>query len=248
MLASRGDRRSCLWIALLLAATSACRTSGRGARRFPSKVDPAALHARYGDALYSQDDEETLIRAFFEDRRDGVFLDVGAGDPVKNSTTYYLEKHLGWRGIAVDALAEYAADYARLRPATRFFSYFVSGKTGGQSDFFASLEKDFSSGTGDDPRGGTYQKRQVATISLDDLLAREGVAHVDFLSLDIEGAEPAALAGFSIGRYQPGLACVEIHSAEHGRAINESFTLHGYREITAYRSMDPINRYFAPGP
>jgi FkbM family methyltransferase len=238
----------CLWMVGVLIAGGACRARDAHAHRFPSKVDPAALHARYGDALYSQDDEETLIRAFFDDRHNGVFLDVGAGDPVKNSTTYYLEKHLGWRGIAVDALAEYAADYARLRPATRFFSYFVGETSGLLRDFFASPERDFSSGTGDDPRGGSYQKRQVPSITLDDLLAREGVAHVDFLSLDIEGAEPAALAGFSIGRYQPGLACVEIHSAEHGRAISEYFTLHGYREIAAYRSMDPINRYFAPAP
>jgi FkbM family methyltransferase len=233
---------------MVLAAVSACHPSGRAAHRFPSKVDPAALRARYGDALYSQDAEETLIRAFFEDRRNGVFLDVGAGDPVKNSTTYYLEKHLGWHGIAVDALAEYAVDYARLRPSTRFFSYFVGDKSGIRRDFYASPERDFSSGSGDDPRGGTYQRRQVSTITLDDLLGREGVAHVDLLSLDIEGAEPAALAGFSIGRFQPALACVEIHSAEFGRAIGEYFTLHGYREITAYRSMDPINRYFAPAP
>ena len=238
----------CLWMAGVVVASSACSAKDAKVHRLPSKVDPAALHARFGDALYSQDDEETLIRAFFDDRRDGVFFDVGAGDPVKNSTTYYLEKHLGWRGIAVDALAEYAADYARLRPATRFLSYFVGDKSGGARDFYVSQEKDFSSGTGDDLRGGNYQKRQVSTITLDDLLAREGVAHVDFLSLDIEGAEPAALAGFSIGRYQPALACVEIHSAEHGRAISEYFTLHGYREITAYRSMDPINRYFAPAP
>ena len=237
-----------LYVAVVLAAGSACRPKDLRAHRFPSKVDSAALHARYGDALYSQDDEETLIRAFFDDRRNGVFLDVGAGDPVKNSTTYYLEKHLGWHGIAVDALAEYAADYARMRPATRFFSYFVGDKSGGKRDFFASPERDFSSGTGDDPRGGIYQRRPVSTITLDDLLARAAVAQVDFLSLDIEGAEPAALAGFSIGRFQPGLACVEIHSAEHGRAINEYFTLRGYREIAAYRSMDPINRYFAPGP
>ncbi len=237
-----------LWMAAVLIAGGACRPKDTRAHRFPSRVDPAALHARYGDALYSQDDEETLIRAFFEDRRDGVFLDVGAGDPVKNSTTYYLEKHLGWRGIAVDALAEYGADYARLRPATRFFSHFVGDKSGLLRDFYASPERDFSSGTGDDPRGGTYQRRQVSTITLDDLLAREGLSHVDFLSLDIEGGEPAALAGFSIGRYQPGLACVEIHSAEHGRAVSEYFTLHGYREIMAYRLMDPINRYFAPAP
>ena len=88
----------------------------------------------------------------------------------------------------------------------------------------------------------------MPSITLDDLLGREGVSHVDFLSLDIEGAEPAALAGFTIGRYRPDLACVEIHSAEHGHAIGEYFTLHGYREIVAYRSMDPINRYFAPAP
>ena len=211
-------------------------------------MDPAVLHARYGDALYSQDAEETLIRALFEDRRNGVFLDVGAGDPVKNSTTYYLEKHLDWRGVAVDALAEYADDYARERPATRFFSYFVGDKSGLERDFYASPDSDFSSGTGEDPRGGSYQKRQVSTITLDDLLDHERVAHVDFLSLDIEGAEPAALAGFSIGRFQPSLACVEIHSAEHGRAISEYFTLHGYREVVAYRAMDGINRYFAPTP
>jgi FkbM family methyltransferase len=235
-------------VVIVLMAVSACRPSGRDAHRFPGKVDPAALHARYGDALYSQDAEETLIRAFFEDRHNGVFLDVGAGGSVRNSTTYYLEKHLGWRGIAVDALAEYAADYARVRPATRFFSYFVGDKSGEKRDFYASPDRDFSSGSGDDPRGGAYQRRQVSTITLDDLLAREGVAHVDFLSLDIEGAEPAALAGFSIGRFRPGLACVEIHSAEHGRAISEYFTLHGYREITAYREMDGINRYFAPAP
>lgn len=229
-------------------AASGCRPEARDAHRFPSKIDPAVLHARYGEPLYSQDAEETLIRAFFDDRHNGVFLDVGAGDPVKNSTTYYLEKHLGWRGIAVDALAEYAVDYIRERPATRFFSYFVGDKSGLERDFYASPERDFSSGSGEDPRGGSYQRRQVSTITLDDLLGREGVAHVDFLSLDIEGAESAALAGFSIGRFRPGLACVEIHSAEHGRAVSEYFTLHGYREITAYRAMDGINRYFAPAP
>ena len=232
---------------MILALAWGCRSPAQP-RPWPSKVDRAALQARYGAPLYSQDDEETLIRAFFQDRRDGVFLDVGAGDPVRNSTTYYLERHLGWRGIAVDAQAEYAAEYQRQRPATRFSSYFVGSRSGPSREFFVSTEKDFSSGSGEDPRGGVYEKRQVATIALDDLLRREGLTHVDFLSMDIEGAEPEALAGFSLGRFSPALACIEIHSAEHGRAINEYFTLRSYREITAYRSIDPSNRYFAPAP
>jgi FkbM family methyltransferase len=231
-------------LALLLVL--ACQA--KGPQRFPERIDPVALRARYGEPVYSQDDEETLIRAFFKDRRGGMFLDVGASDPVKDSTTCYLEKRLGWHGIAVDALSEYAAAYARERPATHFFSYFVGESSGQVRDFFVSPKREFSSGTGEDPRGGPYEKRQVSTIRLDDLLERERVGHIDFLSLDIEGAELQALAGFNIARYRPELVCVEIHSPEHARALTEYFTVHGYREIVAYRAMDPVNRYFAPAP
>ena len=47
--------------------------------------------------LYSQFDEELIIRDFFQDRRGGFFLDVGAAWPLRNNNTYYLEKHLAVR-------------------------------------------------------------------------------------------------------------------------------------------------------
>lgn len=213
-------------------------------RALPDKVDLDVLHAAYGEALYSQDDEETLIRAFFRDRPGGFFLDVGAGDPVRHSTTFYLEKHLGWSGIAIDALAEYAPAYAHQRPRTRFFNYFVGRRGAGEHDFFVGEDRNFSSGFGSDPRGGSYSQRKVATIALDDLLARAQVGHIDFLSMDIEGAEPAALAGLDLRRYPPELVCIEVASPESAHAITEAFALHGCREVTAYRAVDPINRYF----
>jgi FkbM family methyltransferase len=202
------------------------------------------LRAIYGEPLYSQDDEETLIRAFFQDRNGGIFLDVGAGDPVRNSTTYYLEKHLGWSGIAVDAVAEYAPAYAKARPRTRFAGFFVSDTSNVARDFFVSALRDFSSATGADPRGGTYQKRTVATITLDDLLAFEHASRIDFLSMDIEGAEPRALSGFDIARFPPELACIEIASPEIGRMVAEYFVVRGCREVSAYRAIDTINRYY----
>lgn len=229
---------------LFLLLSAGCRRNPEPARLLPSKVDLPALQRIYGEPLYSQDDEETLIRAFFRDRHAGFFVDVGAGDPVRHSTTYYLEKHLGWAGIAVDAVAEYAEAYGRERPATRFFNYFAADKSDQAHDFFVSEDRNFSSGSGTDPRGGSYEKRKVATIVLNDLLARERVNRVDFLSMDIEGAEPAALAGINLNRYRPELACIEISSPQSGRAIAESFTLAGCREITAYRAVDAINRYY----
>ena len=230
-------------VVLLASAIASCRRT-IPARALPVSVDLAALERVQGKPLYSQDDEETLIRAFFADRRGGFFLDIGAGDPIRHSTTYYLEHHLGWSGIAVDAIAEYAAAYALRRPRTRFASYFAGEKSQATHDFFVSEERDFSSETGRDPRGGTYQRRSVPTIALDDLLRREGVGRIDFLSMDIEGAEPAALAGLDLVRYPPELACIEIASPESGRAVAERFALAGCREVTAYRAADAINRYY----
>jgi len=238
-------RRAAALPALALAFLAmTCRRNANQPRVLPDKADLAALQAIYGEALYSQDDEETLIRAFFQDRRSGFFLDVGAGDPVRHSTTYYLERHLGWTGIAVDAIAEYAETYAKERPGTRFFNYFVGDKSDTAHDFYVSEERNFSSATGADPRGGVYQKRTVATIKLDDLLAHEKVGRIDFLSMDIEGSEALALAGLDVARWRPELVCVEISSPDLGRTIAEYFALRGCREVSAYRAVDSINRYY----
>ena len=232
-------------LGLVLAAIApSCRRSHAPQRRLPSRVDLQSLRQVYGEARYSQDDEETLIRAFFHDRRGGFFLDVGAGDPVEHSTTYYLEKHLGWSGIAVDALAEYAKAYAYKRPATRFANYFVGDTSDTTRDFFVSEDRDFSSATGSDPRGGTYRKRRVPTLTLGDLLAREKATRIDFLSMDIEGAEPLALTGLDLRRYPPELTCIEVSSPENARFIAEYFALRGCREVSAYRAVDGINRYY----
>ena len=233
-----------LLVLTLAMSASACRRSASHQRALPDNVDLAALRAAYGEARYSQDDEETLIRAFFQDRRGGLFLDVGAGDPIRHSTTYYLEKHLGWTGIAVDAIAEYADAYARERPGTHFYTYFASDKSDTARAFFVSEDRNFSSATGADPRGGVYHKRKVATIALDDLLGRERVNRIDFLSMDIEGAEPLALAGLDVARYRPELVCIEISSPEIGRTVTEYFALRGCREVNAYRAIDGINRYY----
>jgi FkbM family methyltransferase len=231
-------------VLLVSISSLACKQKRGPPHALPSKVDLRAMQAHYGEALYSQDDEETLIRAFFADRRDGFFLDVGAGDPIRDSTTYYLERHLDWHGIAVDAIADYAPAYAQQRPATRFFSYFAGRKSKLTHPFFISDNKNLSSGSGDDPRAGDYRRTTVPTLALRDLLEREKVETIDLLSMDIEGAEPDALAGLDLSRFAPELACVEVGSPAVGLAVAEQFAVAGCAEIAAYRAIDAINRYY----
>lgn len=205
-----------------------------------------------GEKRYSQFDEELIIRHFFQDRRSGFFLDVGSGPPERNSTTYYLEKHLGWAGIGVDALPEYAAEYRRLRPATRFFNYIVTDHSGGAEFFYRVPD---TPGLSSVIQNRVFHGRvlegteiEIPTITLNDLLAQSQVAAVDFLSMDIEGSAPAALAGFDLERFHPELVCIEARRAsrEYRGALKHYFNEHGYGLIERYLAYDTVNWYFRP--
>jgi len=205
-----------------------------------------ALVDRLGPPLYSKRGEELIIRDWFDDRRGGFFLDVGASHHRINSNTYYLEQKLGWRGIAVDALAEYAAGYRKHRPATRYFAFFVSDRSDEVAPFYVSKSnKRTSSGNAALAKRWEHEQIEVPTITLDDLLDHAGVAHIDLLSMDIEMWEPRALAGFDVERFSPELVCIEAHP-EVREAIAAYFADHGYERIEKYLAFDPGNWYFTP--
>ena len=205
------------------------------------------LIEKYGPKLYSQHFEELLIREFFNDQRSGFFVDVGAGHYKINSTTYYLEKHLGWRGIAIDAIARYEKGYLLSRKNTQFYSFYVADKSDEEIDFYI-IERNKRLSTGNVEaarRQGKFEKVRVPTITLDDLLEREVVSHFDFLSMDIELAEPAALAGFDIDRYKPSLVCIEAHEPVLDKIL-DYFSKNNYEVIEKYKGLDPLNLYFTP--
>jgi hypothetical protein len=197
--------------------------------------------------LYSQSNEELIIRDFFEDRTGGIFLDVGSSTPIENSTTYYLEKHLDWSGIAIDALRHHAPAYRKERPRTKFFSYFVTDHSRTRQEFYLVLGSDaLSSGDKDAPMIKDKKKVKliVPTITLNDLLKQIGVTSIDFMSMDIEGGAPKALAGFDIEKYRPQLVCIEKGGQEE--FIQSYFTDHHYERIEKYRRYDYVNWYYAP--
>jgi FkbM family methyltransferase len=210
-------------------------------------VESNWLTAKYGPKIYSQNDEELIIRDFFNDRKGGFFVDVGAGHYRINSTSFYLEKHLGWHGIAVDAIPNYEMQYLKKRKNTHFFSFYVSDKSDEEIDFYM-IQKNRSLSTGDEEaakKEGEYKAIKVPTITLNDLLAREGVTEFDLLSMDIERSEPAALAGFDIKKFKPSLVCIKAHK-EVLDQIMDYFDKNEYKVIDKYKGLDPLNLYFTP--
>jgi FkbM family methyltransferase len=206
------------------------------------------LAERFGRDKNSRYGEEWIIRDYFNDQRDGVFVDVGANHHQRESNSYYLETKLGWRGIAVEPQTKFAADYARHRPKTIFVPLFVSDKSDHVvtmyvpgNDLIASTDKSFVEHEG----GKDAKEVRVKTATLDDILTRHGIDQIDFLSVDVELHEPEVLRGFSIDRFRPRLACVESHAPVR-QQILDHFAAHDYAVLGKYLRADPENLWFAP--
>lgn len=197
---------------------------------------------------FSGNNEEIIIRHFFNDRRDGFFLDVGSYHYKIGSNTYYLEKYLGWRGIAIDANEKFARGYLENRPMTRFFSLFISDKSDESIDFYIVQDPRhpaMSTAVPSFVSGLKTKKIRMPTVSLNDLLSKLDVKRIDFVTIDIELWEPRALAGFEIEKYKPDLVCIEAHRAVRNEIL-AYFSKHGYKRLDQYFLFDQKNWYFVP--
>jgi FkbM family methyltransferase len=204
--------------------------------------------ATYGPDHYSEREEEWMIRDFFQGQRGGFFVDIGANHYKRFSKTYYLENALGWSGLAIDPLNEFAADYAEHRPNTRFFPLFVSDSSDELAKLYvisdntlvASGNREFTELFGEPDRVET-----IPTVALSDLLDKEGVETIDFLSMDIELNEPKALAGLDLDRHRPRFVCIEALLPVR-QVILDHFMRNGYVIAGKYLRADTENLYFVP--
>jgi FkbM family methyltransferase len=230
--------------ALMLVVASGCKTEE--ARKLPPDFLDKAVK------LYSQNDEEKLIRHFFDDMEDGFFLDVGCAEWQKDSTTLYLEEKLGWTGIAIDARAELAKEWAEHRPGAKFFNFIVTDHAGTKDKFYAAgrVSSTDPEHIHSFPKGKDVDvsklEREVPTVTLNQLLDEQGVKKVDFMLLDIELGEPPALRGFDIERFKPELICIEAGNQKVRDFIAPYFAEHHYERIEEYLQYDKVNWYYKP--
>src|SRR3546814_20777906 len=64
---------------------------------------------------FSQNFEDVILWRVFKSVGSGFYIDVGANDPVVDSVSYALYQ-LGWRGIHVEPVPEYASRLRASRP------------------------------------------------------------------------------------------------------------------------------------
>jgi FkbM family methyltransferase len=160
---------------------------------------------------YSQGGEDLILARLFNYKPTGLFIDVGANDPVLLNNTYLFYK-LGWSGINFEPLPELAEKFKRKRSRdtviTKAMSNFV-----GEANFTAGINKyDVNSSllNHDLPQKNTIR---VHVDRLENVLDDLKITEIDFISIDTEGTEVDVLEGLNLDKYKPRFILTEYNTA-----------------------------------
>jgi len=162
---------------------------------------------------YAQNLEDTHLEAIFADQPTGTYVDVGGGHPVADNVSFWFYLK-GWRGLIVEPQTALAGAYRHIRPRDLVFEG-LAGATDGATSFFevaglhglSSMDRDAAERARQ--YGAGFQTLEKPVRRLDALIAEAGLETIDFLKIDVEGAEDQVLAGLDLERVRPRLIVVE---------------------------------------
>lgn len=218
----------------------------------------AARRATGLDAAYhSHEGQDALVhRNFFPHLRGGVFVDVGAFDGTTWSNTLFFEREMGWNGVCVEASPARCADYLRAGRRAPCLNVAAGDRDGEAAFMEVSSGMTMMNGLVDtmDPdqralaeSGGAAVRTIVVPLRrLDGLLRERGLSRVHFLSVDVEGAERAVLAGLDPAACTVDVVCLESLRADPElRALMDA---RGYDFFCRFAGGDEIfvRRGFSP--
>lgn len=170
---------------------------------------------------FGQYAEDTLVRKHFKIRKEkGECLDIGAYHPFRfNNTAYFWIN--GWKCINVDANPNSIEKFNRHRPTdTNINAAVIPEKQiiKGVKEielFIDNQDKDGLSPTGTIINKNDSKKSiKVSTLSINEILSKHCSHNLQYVNIDIEGADKEVLYDFDFKNFKPRVFTIEEHSRE----------------------------------
>lgn len=196
---------------------------------------------------YSQNREDVLLARALPGRA-GYYIDVGAADPVEHSVTKYFYD-LGWSGLNVEPQDDFYRRLTLDRPRDQTLQAVLSDRPGTLVLHVAPTHPGFAT---TDPRVVAGMKAQgiavrpveVPAFTLADVCERYAPADIDFLKIDVEGAEPRVLAGADFRRWRPKVVLVEATEQGSSKTNHEGWEPIILEHDYLFATFDGLNRYY----
>ena len=151
-------------------------------------------------------EDRTIFQTFFQQRGDaspGVYVEMGAYNGKKESNTRFFDECLGWDGLLVEPNPIMTQQVIDNRPHAHRLFYAPScteeEENNGKTISFVAEDSTRSSIEGIDAKAKAKDRVEVPCGSLTNvLLDLFPNRHIDFYSLDVEGAEPLILRNLDL--------------------------------------------------
>jgi FkbM family methyltransferase len=197
---------------------------------------------------YAQNLEDYHLAQVFAGQPTGFYIDAGAGHPVADNVSFWFYQQ-GWRGIVVEPQRALADLYPSVRPRDAAVPALL-GRSSGEAEFhmverlhgFSTTIEAHARGAA--AFGADFTTLRLPVTTLVALCETHRPKSIDFLKVDVEGAEGDVLAGADWQRWRPRVVVVEAMTpgslAEGWRDWEPLLLRHSYR----FAFFDGLNRFY----
>lgn len=206
------------------------------AKLIPQKVRMLLKRFFYRNSVYvSQAGQDFWVYGeAFNEKKHGFFLDIGAHDGIQISNTFLLEHKYSWSGICIEANPHTFTLLKQNRSAKCLNICLDSAE--GEVDF--ALRDVMGGITGLDNKGSDINANNIVRLSTVPLIKvlsdNDAPSIIDYLSIDVEGAEERILADFDFQKYM--FRCITIERPS--KILRNLFKENGYFLIKEIPGLD----------
>ncbi len=198
-----------------------------------------------------------FVVQYFKNKTDrGFFIDVGAHDGVTWNNTLVLSEGLGWQGICIEANPVIFESLPKNRPLDICLNiashnhnggklfWQITGPANGLSGLVATYDEPHKARIDEEIRkhGGEKKEIVVPVEKLCTTITNHPFnQEIDYLSIDVEGAELSVLEGLHIDVNRPHLISIEdngYHTKAHDYLISKTY--HFLTKVAADCFYEPI--------
>lgn len=189
---------------------------------------------------YSQSGEDIILNILLDNKKDGLYIDIGANDPKKFNNTFFFYKK-GWSGINIEPNSEKISLFNKKRKRDLNLNFGV-GTINADLNFYNFKEdtlSTFSKDVADDYIRMGYEVldvKKMKVLPLKTIFDRYlNNKNIDFLSVDTEGNDLDVLKSNDWSRYRPHFLIIETLEYKNdrsGKKLNNLFD--DYLKILGY--------------
>ena len=158
--------------------------------------------------------EDLIISDLTKNIKNGFYVDAGCYHPLHLSNTYLLYKR-SWNGINID-ISEFSIKlFNYLRPNDVNINSAVSNMEKEISFYYqkklsqlSTIKKEISN----ERMQGNIKEKKIKSLKLNSILNQSKFKNrqIDFLNIDVEGADFEVLKSLDFTIYEPKIICIEI--------------------------------------